>query len=257
VKKKTYFFDLFSGIGGFSLAAYYAGLRFDGHYFSEIDEYAVKVYKKRFSNAVSLGDVRSIDYEKLPKGDWLITGGFPCQPHSGVGKRKGKDDERDLWPMCVEVIRNIRPKIALFENVPGLFNSNRGRFFNTVLSDISQSGYDAEWQIISAKEVGAPHLRKRIWIAAYPSGFGRKKNGFQNKFPKQKLPQMCKETFNDYFNGIICSENWSLPVECFCGSDDGLSEELDRFKCLGNAIVPQCAEKIMRLPAFDRWRILE
>jgi site-specific DNA-cytosine methylase len=86
---QSYYLDMFSGIGGFALAAYNTGLRFDAHYFSEIDDYAVKVYKERFPEAIGLGDIRGVDYEKLPKGDWFITGGFPCQPHSKIGRRGG------------------------------------------------------------------------------------------------------------------------------------------------------------------------
>jgi DNA (cytosine-5)-methyltransferase 1 len=140
------------------------------YYFSEVDEYAVNVFQKRFPEAIALGDVRAIKYEKLPKGEWVIAGGFPCQPHSVAGKRGGAADERDLWPECARMLGQLRPKVALFENVPGLFISDGGRFFNRVLSDISKNGYDAEWQIISAAEVGAKHLRKRVWIVVYPRG---------------------------------------------------------------------------------------
>jgi DNA (cytosine-5)-methyltransferase 1 len=166
------FFDIFSGIGGFALGAYRAGLHFNKHYFSEIDEYAVQVYQKRFPEAEPLGDIRNVDYRKLPEGEWIVTGGFPCQPHSIAGKKKGAGDERDLWPECARMLRELRPAIALFENVPGLFISNRGEFFNRILSDISTSGYDAEWQTISASEIGAPHIRNRVWIVCYPSNMG-------------------------------------------------------------------------------------
>jgi DNA (cytosine-5)-methyltransferase 1 len=165
---KHYHLDLFSGIGGFALAARAAGLQFDESYFSEIDQYAVSVYQKRFPDAKQLGDIRRLDYGTLPKGKWIVTGGFPCQPHSIAGQKKGSEDERDLWSECRRMLRELRPEIALFENVPGLFISNGGRFFNRVLSDISECGYDAEWQVISAAEVGALHLRKRVWVVCYP-----------------------------------------------------------------------------------------
>jgi DNA (cytosine-5)-methyltransferase 1 len=167
-----YYLDLFSGIGGFALGAYWAGLRFDAHYFSEIDPYAVKVYQKRFPEAIPRGDIRSVEYDKLPRGEWIVTGGFPCQPHSVAGKKQGANDERDLWPECARMLRELRPRFALFENVPGIFVSNEGRFFNRVLSDISKSGYDAEWQVISAAEIGAPHVRKRAWIVCYKNNTG-------------------------------------------------------------------------------------
>ena len=180
------FLDLFSGIGGFALGAYLAGLRFNNHYFSEIDEYAVQVYQKRFPEAENLGDIRNVDYGKLPRGEWLVTGGFPCQPHSDAGKKKGADDERDLWPECRRMLRDLRPRIALFENVRGLFTSpgreRKGEFFNGVLSDIHDCGYDAEWQVISAADVEAPHLRKRVWIVAYSqSGESRKQAEWEGR----------------------------------------------------------------------------
>jgi DNA (cytosine-5)-methyltransferase 1 len=170
----TGFIDLFSGIGGFSLGAYRAGIRTDRHYFSEVNDYAIKVYTQRFPDAIPLGDIRKINWkETVPNGDYIVCGGFPCQPHSLAGKRKAGDDERDLWPECARMLRELRPAVALFENVPGLFTSDRGEFFNGVLSDISSGGYDAEWQIISAADVGAPHKRDRVWIICHPIGGGR------------------------------------------------------------------------------------
>jgi DNA (cytosine-5)-methyltransferase 1 len=165
-----HYLDLFSGIGGFALGARWAGVEFDGHYFSEIEEYAAEAYRKRFPEAKELGDIRNVDYGSLPGGEWFVTGGFPCQPHSVAGKKQASRDERDLWPECRRMLRELRPRAAVFENVAGLFNSDGGRFFNGILSDIFQCGYDAEWQVISAAEVGAPHLRKRVWLVCYPHG---------------------------------------------------------------------------------------
>jgi DNA (cytosine-5)-methyltransferase 1 len=166
----VYYLDLFSGIGGFALGALYGGMRFEKHYYSEVDKYGIEIYKKRFPEAVGLGDITRINYAELPQGKWIVSGGFPCQPHSVAGKHLGSADERDLWPECRRMLRDLRPRVALFENTPGLFASDGGLFFNRVLSDISESGYDAEWQIISAFDAGAWHLRKRVWIVAYPSG---------------------------------------------------------------------------------------
>jgi DNA (cytosine-5)-methyltransferase 1 len=169
----AYFLSLFAGIGGFDLAAYWAGLRFDGHYFSEIDGYASDIFQKRFPEAAPLGDVRSIEYDKLPEGEWIVAGGFPCQPHSVAGKRKGAADERNLWPECARMLRELRPAIAVFENVPGLFVSGRGEFFNGILRDIEASRYECYWRQLSAFDIGACHLRKRIWIIAWHGQEGR------------------------------------------------------------------------------------
>jgi DNA (cytosine-5)-methyltransferase 1 len=166
---KRFYLDLFSGIGGFALGACWAGINFDGHYFSEVDEYAISIYKNRFPAAIGLGDIRQLDYSTLPTGDWFVSGGFPCQPHSVAGLKQAAKDERDLWPECRRMLRELRPRAALFENVAGLLASDGGRFFNGVLSDIWQSGYACEWQVISAKDIGAPHKRERVWIVAYPA----------------------------------------------------------------------------------------
>jgi DNA (cytosine-5)-methyltransferase 1 len=171
-----YYFDMFSGIGGFALGAKWAGADFDGHYFSEVDGYGARIYQKRFKPSVGLGDIRKVDYGKLPPGDWYVSGGFPCQPHSNAGLKRAAEDERDLWPECRRMLRELRPRAALFENVTGLLTSpgrkRRGEFFNGVLSDIFKCGYDAEWKTISAAEIGAWHLRKRVWIICYENKQG-------------------------------------------------------------------------------------
>lgn len=158
--------DLFSGIGGFALAArnvWQDEYENVGH--SEVEEFPCKVYHKHFPESECLGDITKIKWQE-GQAD-IVTGGFPCQPHSIAGKRKGSKDSRDLWSECVRAVCGVRPRYALFENVPALFTSDDGRFFNRVLADLAKIGYDAEWQTISAASVGAPHLRERIWIVAY------------------------------------------------------------------------------------------
>jgi DNA (cytosine-5)-methyltransferase 1 len=163
----AYFMSLFSGIGGFDLGAYWAGLRFDGHYFSEVDSYAIKDYKKRFPDAIPLGDVRNIRGEELPEGSWIIAGGFPCQDISVAGKGAGLDGSRSgLWHEYARLIGEIRPRFAIMENVGAL--TVRG--LDRVLGSLSKAGYDAEWCDIRASDVGALHRRERIWIVGYPRG---------------------------------------------------------------------------------------
>ena len=261
---KKIFIDLFSGIGGFALAAYWAGLRFDKHYFSEIDNYAVQVYSKHFPDAEQLGDIRNVDYKKLPKGDYIVAGGFPCQPHSQTGKRKGSEDERDLWPECRRMLRELQPRIALFENVPGLFTSpggtRKGEFFNGVLSDITASGYDSEWDVISAEEVGANHKRERVWIVAYARcrRWDRLDKDKKNGYPKINMEKYSNwETSEESILRFYMDRVFHNPNSGVCRNDDGLSEGMDRLRCLGNAIVPHCAEMIFDLPAFDEWRVTQ
>jgi len=160
-----YYLDLFAGIGGFALGAYWAGWRFDEHYFSEIDDYCVGLYRERFPDAVSLGDVCGIQSEDLPIGDWFITGGFPCQDISIAGKGEGIEGERSgLWFEMWRIIRDLQPRWVIAENVGAI--TFRG--LSTVLNSLAEIGYDAEWQDIRASDMGAPHRRERIWIVAYP-----------------------------------------------------------------------------------------
>jgi DNA (cytosine-5)-methyltransferase 1 len=162
--------DLFSGIGGFALACTWVwGGEYENVGHSEVEPYPCKVYHRHFPESECLGDITKIDWtqEKFRNID-LITGGFPCQPHSVAGKRRASEDERDLWGECVRAVRGVRPRFALFENVPGLLVSERGRFFNRVLTDLAESGYVVEYRILSAQSQGAPHKRDRVWIVAYP-----------------------------------------------------------------------------------------
>lgn len=164
------YIDLFSGIGGFALSAQWAGWKFDNHFFSEIDPYCIEVYKKRFPNAVFLGDITAIDWEKLKldyPGDWIMSGGFPCQDISTAGKMEGIHGERSgLWFTYAEAIRVLRPRYAIMENVAALVV----RGLPEVLGSLAEIGYNAEWQSIRAADVGAPHRRERLWIVAYPDG---------------------------------------------------------------------------------------
>ena len=241
-----YFLDLFSGIGGFSLAAQWAGMKFDGHYFSEVDDYAIKVYRKRFPDAIGLGSICDIEGAKLPEGEWIIAGGFPCQDISVAGKGAGLDGKRSgLWFEYSRLIGELRPKYAIMENVGAL--TSRG--LDRVLGSLAEIGYDAEWQDIRASDVGAPHRRERIWIVAYPNEIGRCTPG------KGKMDiQLTKEapsgrTFPAYRKGDISIFRSQYTDEILAGSyrgDDGFSTIMDRLERLGNAIVPQIAELIFR-----------
>src|SRR6185369_6298277 len=104
----------------------------------------------------------------------VIIGGFPCQPHSVAGTRGASDDERDLWPEFARLVREIRPRWVLAENVLGLRSSEAGRFFGGILRDLAECGYCVEWRSISAADMGAPHRRERVWIIAHPGGEGRR-----------------------------------------------------------------------------------
>lgn len=158
------FGSLFSGIGGFDLGLERAGMRCSWQV--EIDDYANRVLEKHWPAVKRYRDVREVGSQNLESVD-LICGGFPCQPHSLAGKRQASADERDLWGEFARIIRELRPRYVVAENVPGLLSSESGRFFGRVLRDLAACGYDAEWECIPASAFGAPHRRDRVWIVAY------------------------------------------------------------------------------------------
>ena len=165
--------DLFSGIGGFSLGLERAGIKTIA--FCEFDKHAQKVLKKHWPDVPIYSDVRELTHERLKSdginGIDIITGGFPCQDISIAGKQAGiKEGTRSgLWSECARLVGEIRPKYAIFENVTALLSGEQGRWFQRVLFDLSEIGYDAEWHCIPASELGAHHHRDRVWIIAYPS----------------------------------------------------------------------------------------
>jgi DNA (cytosine-5)-methyltransferase 1 len=168
--------DLFSGIGGFALAARWAGFRTIG--FCEIDKYCQRVLAKNFNvythnkgqSGVTFNDEMAVMFDDIRKlwgtqfrGVDLITGGFPCQPFSCAGKRRGKEDDRHLWPEMLRVINEARPAWVLGENVTGIIAME----LDSVLSDLESIGYATRTFVIPACGVDAPHRRNRVWIVAH------------------------------------------------------------------------------------------
>ncbi len=177
------YLDLFSGIGGFAYGAWLAGMKFDRHYYSEIEPYCVQLYQQRFPEAVHLGDISIIEPDRLPEGDWIITGGFPCQDISTAGKGAGIEGKRSgLWFEMWRLIRDLRPRFVIAENVGAL--TFRG--LDRVLSSLAEIGYDAEWQDIRASDMGAPHRRERIWIIAYPTSLRQFKGASERADKKRE-----------------------------------------------------------------------
>ena len=155
--------DLFSGIGGFALAAGWAGFETVG--FCDNEPYAQAVLKKHWPNVPIHGDIKALDGTAY-RGVTLLTGGFPCQPFSNAGKRRGKDDDRYLWPEMLRVIQEARPAWIVGENVVGIV----GLALDQVCSDLEAEGYEVEPIIIPACGVDAPHRRNRVWIIAGGGG---------------------------------------------------------------------------------------
>ena len=165
--------QLFAGIGGFGLAAQWAGI--DNIWANEIDPFACKVLTKNFPNTtIYEKDIRQITKETTASVD-IISGGFPCQPFSQAGKRKGKDDNRYLWPEMLRVIRELQPTYVIGENVAGLLSMENGETLKTILSDLENEGYNNEVFLIPACAKGAWHRRDRLWICSHSTGMGCKK----------------------------------------------------------------------------------
>jgi len=155
--------DLFSGIGGFSLGLESTGF-FETIGFVEKDKFCQKVLKKHWSNINIEGDIRNVKGERYAAD--VVTGGFPCQPFSVAGKRKSTADDRYLWDEMLRVIREVKPRWVIGENVEGIVNINEGMVLRQVLNDLEKEGFQSQCIIIPASGIGAWHQRKRIWIIA-------------------------------------------------------------------------------------------
>lgn len=160
---KPTFGSLFAGIGGIDLGLERAG--WECRWQAEIDDYCRAVLTKHWPDVPKYGDIRELTGQELEPTD-LICGGFPCQPVSLAGRRRGKSDERWLWPEFARILRLLRPRFVLMENVPGLLSAGMG----DVLGDLACLGYDAEWESLPAAAFGAPHLRYRVFLVAYAGG---------------------------------------------------------------------------------------
>ena len=156
--------DLFSGIGGFSLGLESTG-GFETIAFVEKDDFCQKVLKKHWPNTTIEGDIRNVKGDKYEAD--IITGGFPCQPFSVAGKRKGTDDDRYLWDETIRVVRECKPRWFIGENVEGLININNGLVLRQVQTDLEKEGFEVQCLVIPASGIGAWHQRKRIWILAH------------------------------------------------------------------------------------------
>jgi DNA (cytosine-5)-methyltransferase 1 len=156
--------SLFSGIGGFDLAAEWMG--WENKFHCEWNDFGQKVLHHYWPEAECFTDITKSDFKKYYGKIDILTGGFPCQPYSSAGKRKGKEDERHLWPEMLRAIREVSPRFVVGENVRGLTNWNGGLVFEEVCAELESYGYQVAPVIIPACGVGAPHRRERIWFVA-------------------------------------------------------------------------------------------
>lgn len=266
--------SLFSGIGGFDLAAQWMG--WENIFQVEIDPFCQKVLEKNFPQTKRYADIKEFDGTKYRGAIDIISGGFPCQPFSVAGKRKGKEDNRYLWPEMLRVISEIRPSFIVGENVTGII----GMALEQVLASLEAEGYYTETFIIPACAVNAPHRRDRIWIVAYADSiqserWGRYKQlesqerkSESNRSERERIRNAasnCGKTIADpdkqrleiwqlesnaeeLKTAIRTHDRWkNWPTQSgLCGGNDGVPNRVDRIKGLGNAIVPQVAFEIFK-----------
>lgn len=162
--------SLFSGIGGFDLAAQWMG--WTNVFHCEWEEFPRKVLNHHFPKSISYGDIKETDFT-IHRGQIdILSGGFPCQPYSVAGKREGKNDDRHLWPEMLRAIREIKPRYVVGENVRGLLSWNGGLVFDEVQADLEDEGFEVIPFILPAASVNAPHKRDRVWFVAHANDKG-------------------------------------------------------------------------------------
>lgn len=164
--------SLFSGIGGFDLAAEWMGWHNVAH--CEINQFCQKILKYYWPQADSYSDITQTDFTKYEGLIDILTGGFPCQPYSVAGKRKGKEDARHLWPEMLRAIREIKPIWVVGENVRGLISWDEGLVFHEVQSDLEAEGYEVLPVVLPAASINAPHRRERVWFIAFNAANARR-----------------------------------------------------------------------------------
>jgi DNA (cytosine-5)-methyltransferase 1 len=243
--------SLFTGIGGFDLGLERAGMRVLWQ--CEIDGFCQRVLAKHWPDVLRVPDVRELRAGAVPDVD-VLCGGFPCQPVSDMGLKLAQEDERWLWPEYARVVRELRPRYVIVENVEGLANRGLG----DVLRDLAACGYGFEWDCLPAAAFGAPHLRYRMLLVAYPDE--ERWDGRPRVFREGRRP----ESPHGYpllqdADSIAVGARWEWrraaqaggpewwPVEPDVGRvAHGIPDRLERLAALGNAVVPQVAEWIGR-----------
>ena len=208
--------SLFSGIGGFDLAAEWMGWQNIFH--CEIGEFPRKILKHHFPNSICYEDIKKTDFTKHRGEIDIISGGFPCQPYSNAGKRRGKEDDRHLWPEMLRVIREVQPRFVVGENVAGLLSWNNGMVFHEIITDLENEGYETQAVLIPACATNAPHRRDRIWFIAHSNNARTNErmqfNGERKENDEQWRGQSQSEYRENGINGITTdtdngSESWN------------------------------------------------
>lgn len=233
--------SLFAGIGGLDLGLERAGMTTVGQV--EIDPFCRKVLAKHWPEVPRHDDVRTcVDWwlgTARPRVD-VVAGGFPCQPVSSAGLCLAQNDDRWLWPDMARVVRHLRPRYVVVENVVGLLD----RGLDEVLGELAGLGFDAEWGVLSACAVGAPHPRERVFVVAHSAGEPRRPAA-------RRSARAVRAAATSRRTRLAVAQprhsGWWDTEPRLGRVADGLSAGLDRRVALGNAVVPQVAEYVGRL----------
>ena len=168
--------DLFSGIGGFALAASWVWPEHEVVAFCEQDQFCQKVLSKHWPDVPVNTDIHTLRGDEFGSID-LVSGGFPCQPYSVAGKRRGAEDDRALWPEMLRIIKEAKPTWVLGENVAGIIKME----LDKVLSDLESIGYETRAFVIPACAVNAPHRRDRVWVVAYSDATRQRRDKWEGQ----------------------------------------------------------------------------
>lgn len=246
--------DLFSGIGGFSLGLERTG-GFETVAFCEIEEFPRRVLAKHWPEVPVYHDVRELTASILERDGIavdVITGGFPCQDISTAGKQAGMSEgtRSGLWSEIVRLIREIRPRYVIVENVANLLSGpseQRGGWFGRVLGDLAECGYDAEWRNIPAWMVGHPHVRERVWLVAYPQQerWAGVLSSIVSECEAKSFGASKAATALAASRRLDAIARGQLDgLSPFRDGSDGLSDLVGGLGAAGNAVVPQIPEML-------------
>jgi DNA (cytosine-5)-methyltransferase 1 len=257
--------SLFSGIGGFDLAAQWMG--WTNVFHCECEKFPRKILNYHFPKSISYGDITKTDFTIYRGHIDVLTGGFPCQPYSTAGKRLGKEDERHLWPEMLRAIREIQPRWVVGENVRGIINWNGGLVFEEVQTDLEAERYEVQSFILPAAGVNAPHRRERVWFVARKADVtnsdkkGLEHSGVSRQIcQKERIPKKQRSSSGISFKAVCngLQSQWThFPTESpIRRGDDGIPKGLDgitfskwrkgTIQAYGNAIVPQVVYPIYK-----------
>lgn len=239
--------SLFSGIGGLDIAAEWAGFKTVA--FCERDEFCQKVLRKHWPDVRIYDDVRTLDTRDLPKIE-LLHGGYPCQPFSTAGNRRGEADERHMWPHMLRIVREIKPRWVVGENVKGHITLG----LDTVCNDLEGEGYAVRAICIPACAIGAVHRRERVFILAHAAGDGRNEgatSGSDAPSDGESAERQDEDCQHEGRGGLRLELDWRgreiggwgvEPPEIRV--DARLPNRVDRNRAVGNSVSPQQAYPI-------------